>query len=88
VSKKRTEILLPQLMPMVTDHKYVSDACHGKGCQYLVLLQALEDIAETLDKFAPCPEEILDGLLATAQSAIRAAKGQAIHPDAVDRLGR
>ena len=37
------------------------------------MLQALKDIAETLDKMSPCPEEILDALLATAQSAIRTA---------------
>jgi hypothetical protein len=40
------------------------------------MLEALEDIADTLDKMAPCPEEILDRLLACAQSAIRLAKGE------------
>ena len=40
------------------------------------MLEALEGIAETLDKMAPCPEEILDALLATAQSAIRKARGE------------
>jgi hypothetical protein len=39
------------------------------------LLAVLEGIAETLDKMAPCPEEILDQLLASAQSAIKRAKG-------------
>jgi hypothetical protein len=38
------------------------------------LLKTLESIAETLDKLAPCPEEVLDQLLAEAQSAIRKAK--------------
>jgi hypothetical protein len=40
------------------------------------MLEALEDIADTLDKMAPCPEAILDRLLACAQSAIRLAKGE------------
>jgi hypothetical protein len=44
------------------------------------LLQALEDIAETLDKMAPCPEEVLDRLLACAQSVIRSAKQAAAVP--------
>jgi hypothetical protein len=38
------------------------------------MLQTLESIATTLDKFAPCPEEILDNLLAAAQSAIKTAR--------------
>lgn len=38
------------------------------------LLECLEGIAETLDKMAPCPEDVLDQLLASAQSSIRAAK--------------
>lgn len=38
------------------------------------MLATLKSIAETLDKMAPCPEEILDQLLAEAQSAIKNAE--------------
>lgn len=39
---------------------------------YTTLLDGLRSIAETLDKMAPCPEEVLDQLLAEVQSLMKA----------------
>lgn len=33
---------------IVTDHKYISEVCHEKGCQYLVLTGIIEELAEAL----------------------------------------
>jgi hypothetical protein len=40
------------------------------------LLAALQNIYETLDKLAPCPEAVLDELAVTAQKAIAKALGK------------
>jgi len=47
----KTEILIPALMPLKTviDHKYVSNVCHEKGCQFIFqaeLLEALDDLVK------------------------------------------
>lgn len=39
------------------------------------MLDTLEHIADVLNHMAPCPEEVLDRLLACAQSVIRKARG-------------